>query len=194
MPVRKSYWLGLLLAIALALYYHETVILAVKVGYKFGKLHWTKKFVAELKIYNNSIEVYAEPVNGKSLKILDIEKLQPIIKKAFNDYTVFLEKHYLEILDNYPLKNLNYPSKSRLTIIFVTPDTYKYQSMIRYKESSGHVGFVDPNTIYLKTYGGNYSIGGMKTTIRHEIFHYLNNYYGLASEFEETAAKRFGGF
>jgi len=193
MTARRIFWLLLLLAILGAYNYRRAGLDALKVAYKFSKLHLTKEFVAEVRVNSNTILIYAEPINSRSLKILDLDQLQPIIKKTIRDYPLFMERHYPEILTNYPEINQGFPSKQEIVFILVTPDTYKYQSIIRRKDSSGHVGFPDTSTIYLKTYGDNYKVTAFKSVIRHEMFHYLNNYYGIPpEEFEEVAAQRSG--
>lgn len=179
----------LILALAAAFHYRQTGWDVTRLGYKFGRLYFKKELVARLEVHGSQVYVYAEKVNGRHLKILDLENLGPILKKSFNDYEVFLQAKYPEIIMDNPEARY-YPRQQKLFIIFVSLDTYESLSKIRGRESSGYVGFL--NTIYLKTYGDNYSLRAMKTTIRHEIFHYLNNYYGLTREFEEAAAKRFG--
>ncbi len=192
MTTRRVFWLFLLLTLALAIHYRQVGWDVANLGYRFGQLYLNKEFVAKLDVHGTYVFVYAEQIRGKHLKILDIENLQPIIKKAFNDHETFIAQKYPEILIANPEAAQGYPKNSKLSIIFVSRSTYQSLNKVVGKESSGYIGFL--NTIYLDTYGNNYSIKGMKTTIRHEIFHYLNNYYELAAEFEETAAKRFGAF
>ena len=190
MKARRIFWLLLLLMAALAIHYRQAGLDIINLGYKFGRLYLTKELVAEFKVINDAIFVYTEPVSGRSLKLLNLDQLQPIIQKSYNDYLTVMENSYPEILEDYPKVARTYPKKGNLTIIFVSPDTYESLNKIRGRDSSGYVGFL--NTIYLKTYGSNYQINTMKSTIRHEIFHYLNNYHGLTTGFEETAAKKFG--
>ena len=190
MTARRIFWLLLCLMIALAIHYRQAGSDIANLSYKFSRLYLTKEFVAELHVNHDSILVYAEPIQGKPLEIVNLDQLQPIIKKAYRDHLVFIEKQYPEILVEHPETDLRSKSRENLTIIFVAPDTYESLSKIRRQDSIGYIGFF--NTIYLKTYGTSYRIEWLRAIIRHEIFHYLNNRYGITAEFEEVAAKRFG--
>lgn len=191
MTARRIFWLLLALTVAASFHYRQAGFDIVNLGHKFGRLYFTKELVAKLQVVDTSIYVYAEPVNGRSLKFVDMENLQPIIKKSYNDYFTVIENKYPEILEVYPEAARTYPGTENLTLVFVSPDTYESLNKIRKRDSSGYIGFF--RTIYFKTYGNNHQINAMKSTIRHEIFHYLNNGHGITAEFEEVAAQRFGG-
>lgn len=191
MTARRVFWLLLLLAIVGAYHYRRLGLDVLNFGYKFGQLYFNKERLAELDVHGTLVRVYAEPVNSQPLRFIGFDQLQPTLKKAYNDYFTVIENHYPEIFEEHSKTVQAYPKKEILTIIFVSPDTYQSLSKIRGQDSSGHVGFL--NTIYLKTYGKNYQVKPMAPTIRHEIFHYLNNYFGITAGFEEAAAQRFGG-
>lgn len=190
MSARRIFWLLLILALAAAYHYRQTGLDVAHLSYKFTRLYFKKNLITKLNIHGTLVYIYTEPVNDKPLQLVNPEQLQPILKKAYNDYFAIIENRYPEMLEDYPGTIQAYPKKEILNIVLVAPETYESFSQIRGKESSGYIGFL--NTIYLKTYGANYQIKAMIPTIRHEIFHYLNNYYGVTAGFEEVAAKRFG--
>src|SRR3989338_5397701 len=131
MKARRIFWLLLLLMAALAIHYRQAGLDIINLGYKFGRLYLTKELVAEFKVINDAIFVYTEPVSGRSLKLLNLDQLQPIIKKSYNDYLTVMENSYPEILEDYPKVARTYPKKGNLTIIFVSPDTYESLNKIR---------------------------------------------------------------
>ena len=78
MTARRIFWLFLALILAASFHYRQAGFDIANLGYKFGRLYFTKELVIKLIVVDTSIYVYAEPVNGRSLRFVDIENLQPI--------------------------------------------------------------------------------------------------------------------
>lgn len=189
MTVRRIFWLLLALVLAVAFHYRQTGFDMVNLGYKFGLLHINKQKILEIKVGPDTIGIYVEPY-PKPISLMQTSQLGIILKEAYNDYYLFLEKHYPQI---YYARQDDWQKKGEdLKFIFVNSATYEALEKVKNQHNTNATYLVFFNIVYFKTYDSNYKIWEMRVNIRHEVFHYLNNYYGLAAEFEETAAQIFG--
>lgn len=189
MKARRIFWLLLLLMAAFTIHYRQVGFDIINLGYKFSRLHLAKQKVSEVRAGPDTIRLYIEAY-PKKIEITDTEQLGIILKEAYKDYDLFLKKYYPEIFFGH-LEISNKKSET-LDFIFVSSTTYEALDRISQQHNSSAAYLIFFNTVYFKTYDSMYRVSEMRTTIRHEIFHYLNNYFGLTTEFEETAAKRFG--
>ncbi|MDP3731087.1 MAG: hypothetical protein Q8R34_01160 [bacterium] len=189
MTVRRIFWLLLVLVLAAAFHYRQAGFDIVNLSYKFGRLNLTKQKVLEVyagpDVINFYVEAYPKPIT-----LLNTSQLTPIIRKAYADYFLFLEKNYPEVFYRY--QESWDKKRAQLDFIFVSHGTYETLNRFsKHDSTAAYLVFFD--SVYFNTFDyGRYDVGSMKPTIRHEIFHYLNNYFGLTAEFEEAAAQRFG--
>lgn len=189
MTARRIFWLLLLLIVASAIPYRQTGFDAVNFSYKFSRLHWTKQKVLEVRTESDTIRIYTESY-PHPVSLIEAEQLGVICRESYRDYYFFLAAHYPEIFygrpDGWRKKSEN------LNFIFLSGITYEAMDRIMKRHDTAAVYLIFFNTIYFKAQENSHKIKEARTTIRHEIFHYLNAYYGLTEEFEEAAAQRFG--
>ena len=204
MTARRVFWLLLLLAVVGAFHYRRVGFDVVNFGYKFGRLHLAKKLVTTITAGPDTIHIYVETYL-ESADLIKSEQMETIAEEAYGQYRPFLEKHYAQIVGDFP-DNWYRKKAEEINFVFVRQTTFVALKKINppVKEIEKHfikayLGFF--NTIYFEISDNinprqaQYLIDKeLKPIIRHEIFHYLNNRYGLTAEFEETAAKRFGNF
>ena len=193
MQRRRIFWLILFLIAAFAIHYRQAGFNVVNLGYKFGRLHLIKQKVFEIKAGQDTIRIYIESY-PQPINLVNSDQLGVIFKEAYSDYYFFLQEHYPQIFHD---RVNGFNKKAEVfDFIFVSSSTYEPIDKIIRHDTAAHLGF--SNTVYLKTHDGfnsrnlHYLVVGLKPVIRHEIFHCLNNSYGLADEFEESAAQKFG--
>ena len=149
----------------------------------------------------DTINIHVEASLGQT-DFIEPGQLEIIVTEAYHDYPLFLEKYYPQADDFHD----NWPQKKSEEIDFIFVGQITFESLekispptkgIEQHVISAHLGFF--NTIYFKVSDdidprqARYLIfTELKPVIRHEIFHYLNNRYGITAAFEEMAAKRFG--
>lgn len=189
MAVRRIFWLLLALVLAAAFHYHQAGFDIVNLSYQLGRLQLTKQKVLEVKagpdVINFYIEAHPRPIN-----LINTGHLAIILREAYDNYFIFLKKNYPEVFYRY---QESWDKKgARLDFIFLSSETYESLNHFdKHNSTAAYLIFFD--SVYFNTFDHlRYDVGSMKPTIRHEIFHYLNNYFGLTAEFEEAAAQRFG--
>lgn len=188
MTARRIFWFLLALVLAAVFHYRQVGFDMVNLGYKFGLLHITKQKVLEIRVEQDIIGIYVEPY-PRPVTLRQASQLGIILKEAYWDYYIFLKKHYPQLFYSY--RGDWHKTGENLDFIFISDTTYEALDRMMKQHNSNAAYLVFFNTVYFKTYDDTYKILEMRTTIRHEIFHYLNNYYGLTADFEETAAQTF---
>jgi len=202
MATRRVFWLLLLLAIVGAFHYRHAGLDFANFSYKFSRLYWTKQKVLEVQAGPDTINIYVEP-SLEPADFIKSDQLGGIIKESYGHYRLFLEKHYPQIVNSYP-DNWLQKKAEQVGFIFVSQTTFETLEKINLSgqkierhTTNAYQGFF--NMIYFKVStnidarkNDYFTVTELKPVIRHEIFHYLNNYFKLTGEFEESAAKRFG--
>lgn len=190
MTARRIFWLLLALIIALSFHYRQVGLDMADLGFKLGRLHWTKQKILEVQAGPDTVRIFIESY-PKPIRIINANRLGIILKEAYGDYYLFLEKHYPQIFYDRP--GGWHKKSENLDFIFVSSATHEALEKVIKRRDANAIYLVFFNVVYFKTFkDSDGEIDGIRTTIRHEIFHYLNNYYGLAAEFEEAAAQKFG--
>ena len=190
MTARRIFWLLLMLVLAAAFHYRQAGFDIVNLTYQLGRLHLTKEKILEVRAGPDIINFYIE-AGPRPINLINTSHLATILREAYDDYFLFLKNDYPEVFYSY---QESWDKKgAQLNFVFVSSATYESLNRFdKHDSTAAYLIFFD--SVYFNTYDHNrrYDVGAMKTTIRHEIFHYLNNYFGLTAEFEEAVAQRFG--
>ena len=189
MTARRIFWLLLLLTIAGAFHYRQAGFDIVNSSYQLSRLNFFKQKILEVRAGPDMINFYIE-AHPRTINLINTAHLATILRECYKDYFVFLQKNYPEVFYRY---QESWDKKgARLDFIFVSQNTYEALNRFdKHDSTAAYLIFFD--SVYFNTFDHPlYDVSTIKPTIRHEIFHYLNNYFGLTAEFEEAAAQRFG--
>jgi len=175
--------ISLLVSIAFLIIFSEqiiaTVSLSYSINYKFGLLYITKEPVGRIRIHGDTIYIHTE--KSKDIQLVNLERLESIIDKAYLDFPVFIKnKHKLSIK---PKK------KNHLSLIFITKETYAYFDETRDQKTSAFF-HKTPRLIFIET-SSSFDIEEEASTVRHEIFHYLTVETGLNGIIPHNSAYEF---
>lgn len=154
--------------------------------YKFTYLRLTRKLITTKDIEGDRVSVYSEHLDGKTIKVINFDKLETIIKKVYSDFPIFITSKYGILM---PPKKYN--RYSSLSITFVGRETFSLYDNLDPKKGP-FAAFAQGNEIYLKSWNLKFNISIRENTIRHELFHYLASKYRLTYFLPHADAKEFG--
>lgn len=152
--------------------------------YKFAYLRLTRKLITTKDIDGDRVSIYSERSGGKTVELINFDKLETIVRKAYEDFPVFITGKYGILMP--PPEYNRYDS---LSITFVREETYSSYNNI---DGSKSHGLAYRNEIYLRSMNFKYRIATNERLIRHEVFHYLANKYGMAKFLPHPGAYEFG--
>ena len=150
------------------------VILKIDWFNRIAYLELTKKLVFKKDIKGCVVYLYSERVSfsGKTIELANTEQLETIVGQAINDFPGFVsERHGLII----PKKEVKY-----LVMTLASEEHFRSYEILRggpvnaFIMSGGHL-----KRIYFKASSLQFDITEHKSTIRHEIFHWIAFEYGL---------------
>lgn len=162
-----SFSLGFLVSLAL-IAYNPKIVSYTNYYYKFFILQvFNKKLITQKIISGDKVYFYSEILNGEIVKIANFDKLEPIIKEAYDDFPIFIYNKYKITLPEIKDKSL--------IITFVRKETYRTYEIA---QEPGNA-FTEDNRIFFKCDEFKLNVVSRKSNIRHETFHYLEGKYGI---------------
>jgi len=175
--------IGLVVSIAFLIIFSEQIIatisLSYSINYRFGLLYITKEPITRLRVRGDTIYIHAE--KSKNIQLVNLERLEPIIDKAYLDFPGFIKNKHK--LSTEPKK------KNHLDLIFITKETYDFFDETR-DQSTDAFFHKTPRLIFFET-SSSFDIDEEESTIRHEIFHYLTTESGLFGIIPHNSAYEF---
>ena len=191
----KRWWklISLIIGVALPTFI-ATSCLAVRVPEvplnidQFGRtayLELTKKLIFKKDINGCVVYIYSERTgfSGKTIELVNTEQLETIVEQAINDFPEFVSRRHGLII---PKKETKY-----LVIVLASKEYFRYLEILKGHPVNAFTQARDENLfkgIYFKVSSSQFDITVRKSTIRHEIFHWIAFKYGLDDFFLHDAA------
>ncbi len=161
--------------------------------YRFLYLDLTKKLVAQQTVNGNKVYIYSDRFDGRLVKLFGDVYIYPIVKESYDDFEKFVTK-------NHGLKMPHKTKISPLVITFVSSPVYDNRRLsdIRERDTSNAFTNIAKKGIYIEGMDGEFDFGKFdfaksknKSTLRHEIFHFLSLEYGLYEFLPHSDAEKF---